>query len=69
MAPVQIIDQYYLTITFLISLALQGSLFLISFTFQTDKFTDVGGSANFFLLALFTLLVGQTFFTRNVLVR
>jgi hypothetical protein len=32
-----VLDDYYLAITFLVSLALQGSLFLISFTLQTDK--------------------------------
>lgn len=69
MAPVIILDQYYLAITFLISLVLQGSLFIVSFTFQTDKFTDVGGSANFFLLAIFTLCAGGTYYARNIVAR
>lgn len=63
---VHVLDNYYLAITFLISLALQSSLFLISFFAQTDKLTDLGGSANFFILALFTLLSGNTFYARNV---
>lgn len=39
---VHVLDDYYLAITFLISLGLQGALFLISFSFQTDKLTDLG---------------------------
>lgn len=103
---VHVLDNYYLAITFLISLGLQGTLFLVSFSFQTDKLTDLGtsplplpilqhsrgngtkasgaltgvaglpfclttagGSANFFLLALFTLLAGNTFYARNIIAR
>ncbi|KAL8287537.1 hypothetical protein RQP46_003395 [Phenoliferia psychrophenolica] len=61
-----VLDDYYLAITFLISLGLQGALFLISFSLQTDKLTDLGGSANFFLLAIFTLCAGGTYHTRNI---
>ncbi|SCV72331.1 BQ2448_3868 [Microbotryum intermedium] len=66
MAPVIVLDQYYLAITFLISLGLQGALFAICFGFQTDKLTDLGGSINFFIIALFTLLAGDTFYARNI---
>lgn len=37
MAVRHVLDDYYLAITFLVSLGLQGSLFLISFALQTDK--------------------------------
>ncbi|KAK4702709.1 hypothetical protein P7C70_g3520, partial [Phenoliferia sp. Uapishka_3] len=83
---VHVLDNYYLAITFLISLGLQGALFIISFSLQTDKLTDLGehfyafwktvgqsdvwltlgGSANFFLLAIVTLTAGNTFYTRNI---
>ncbi|SGZ08639.1 BQ5605_C030g10807 [Microbotryum silenes-dioicae] len=66
MSPVTVLDQYYLAITFLISLGLQGALFAICFIFQTDKVTDLGGSINFFILALFTLLAGNTYYARNI---
>lgn len=69
MAPIVILDQYYLAITFLISLALQGTLFLTSFALQTDKATDFGGSMNFLLLAAFTLGAGKNFSARNVVAR
>ena len=52
MAPQLVLDSYYLAITFLISLALQGSAFLVSFTLQTDKLTDLMGSINFFVIAI-----------------
>lgn len=66
-----VLDGFYLLSTFLISLALQGSLFLVSFAFQTDKFTDLGGATNFLILALFTLFAGAaaTFQTRNLVAR
>ncbi|KAM0748107.1 DUF1295-domain-containing protein [Meredithblackwellia eburnea MCA 4105] len=66
---VHVLDNYYLSITFLISLALQASLFITSYAFQTDKLTDLGGATNFLLLALFTLFAGapQTYHTRNIL--
>lgn len=69
MSPAHVLDDYYLAITFLISLALQGSLFAISFTLQTDKLTDAGGSVNFFILALFTLIAGNTYYARNLVAR
>lgn len=69
MAPLLILDQYYLGITFLISLALQGTLFISSFLLQTDKMTDFGGSMNFLLLAAFTLGAGKNFSARNVIAR
>ena len=37
-----VLDDYYLAITFLVSLGLQGALFVISFSLQTDKLTDLG---------------------------
>lgn len=37
MGVVHVLDDYYLAITFLVSLALQGTLFIISFSLQTDK--------------------------------
>ena len=69
MSPAHVLDDYYLAITFLISLALQGSLFAINFTLQTDKLTDAGGSVNFFILALFTLIAGNTYYAKNLVAR
>ncbi|KAF8131827.1 DUF1295-domain-containing protein [Boletus edulis] len=67
MAPVIVLDRYYLAITFLITLAYQLFGFAIAWTFQFDKITDLTGGSNFFILSLITLLLGQTFCARNLL--
>ena len=63
---VQILDNYYLAITFLVSLGLQGSLLAFAFLFQSDKLTDLGGSLNFLLIAILTLCAGGTYTARQV---
>ncbi|KAK1229620.1 hypothetical protein PQX77_007313 [Marasmius sp. AFHP31] len=66
MAPVYALDHYYLAITVLVTTAYQLLGFAIAWTFQFDKITDFTGGSNFFLLALLTLLIGNTFHTRNI---
>ena len=63
---VHILDNYYLAITFLVSLALQAGLLAFAFLCQSDKLTDLGGSLNFFLIALLTLCAGNTYSARQV---
>ncbi|KAG0144337.1 hypothetical protein CROQUDRAFT_716696 [Cronartium quercuum f. sp. fusiforme G11] len=63
--PVIVLDQYYLAITFFITLTIQSLAFLISYALQFDKITDFSGGANFAILALVTFLFGQTFEARN----
>ncbi|KAH9461709.1 hypothetical protein MJO29_009198 [Puccinia striiformis f. sp. tritici] len=65
MAPIYVLDKNYLAITFLISLAIQSLAFIVSYTLQFDKITDFSGGSNFFILALITLIYGQTFESRN----
>jgi len=64
--PVHILDKYYLAITILITTAYQLLGFFIAWTFQFDKITDFTGGSNFFILAILTLCVGDTFHTRNI---
>ncbi|KXN81515.1 hypothetical protein AN958_04452 [Leucoagaricus sp. SymC.cos] len=66
MAPVHALDRYYLLITFLVTTGWQLSGFAIAFTMKFDKITDFTGGSNFFLLALLTLLIGNTFYARNI---
>ncbi|TRM65212.1 DUF1295-domain-containing protein [Schizophyllum amplum] len=66
MAPVYALDHYYLGFTVLITLGYQMLGFLIAWTLQFDKITDFTGGSNFFLLALLTLLIGNTFHARNI---
>ncbi|WWC59242.1 uncharacterized protein I303_101792 [Kwoniella dejecticola CBS 10117] len=66
MSPHIIIDQYNLTISFLITLAWQMIGFAIAWTFKFDKVTDFTGGSNFFILALITLTTGDTYTARNI---
>jgi len=63
---VHVLDQYYLAITLLVTIGYQLTGFAIAWTFQFDKITDFTGGSNFFLLALLTLLMGNTFHARNI---
>ncbi|KAL1747891.1 hypothetical protein HDZ31DRAFT_80051 [Schizophyllum fasciatum] len=66
MAPVYALDHYYLAITLLVTIGYQMLGFFIAWTLQFDKITDFTGGSNFFLLALLTLLIGNTFHARNI---
>ncbi|RXW23980.1 hypothetical protein EST38_g1891 [Candolleomyces aberdarensis] len=66
MAPVHALDKYYLTVTLLVTVGYQLLGFAIAWTFQFDKITDFTGGSNFFLLAILTLCIGNTFYARNV---
>ncbi|OCB85427.1 hypothetical protein A7U60_g7436 [Sanghuangporus baumii] len=59
MAPVHALDKYYLGITILVTIGYQALGFFIAWTFQFDKITDFTG-------ALLTLLIGNTFYARNI---
>ncbi|KAI0000129.1 hypothetical protein BJV74DRAFT_821732 [Russula compacta] len=66
MSPVHVLDRYYLAITALVTVAWQLAGFFVAWTFQFDKITDFTGGSNFFVLALLTLLLGNTYHARNV---
>ncbi|KAI4716201.1 oxidoreductase-like protein [Aureobasidium sp. EXF-10727] len=60
MAPVHVLDDYYLAISFLITLGYQAIFFAISVGFKTDQLNDVAGGTNFVLLAIITVsMYGQ----------
>ncbi|KAG2347565.1 DUF1295-domain-containing protein [Suillus weaverae] len=59
MAPVHVLDQYYLSITLLVTIAWQLIAFSAAWKFKTDKLTGFAG-------ALMTLLLGNTYCGRNV---
>ncbi|KAL1864363.1 hypothetical protein Daus18300_007787 [Diaporthe australafricana] len=52
---VHVLDDYYLAITLLITVAYQLFFFAIAFTFKFDKLTDFAGGTNFVVLAIITL--------------
>ena len=55
MGAVHVLDNYYLAITLLITIAYQLFFFCIAFSFKFDKVTDFAGGTNFILLAILTL--------------
>ncbi|KAI5481109.1 DUF1295-domain-containing protein [Pseudohyphozyma bogoriensis] len=62
---IAVLDGFNLAITFLISLGIQATAFIISFTLQTDKLTDFSGSLNFLVLAIYSLVCTE-FYDRNL---
>ncbi|CAL8575178.1 hypothetical protein XPA_001118 [Xanthoria parietina] len=55
MAVVHALDDYYLAITLLITIAYQLFFFSIAFSLKFDKLTDFAGGTNFVVLAIITL--------------
>lgn len=52
---INVLDRYYLSITFLITVAYQLFFFCIAWTLHFDKLTDFAGGTNFVVLAILTL--------------
>jgi steroid 5-alpha reductase family enzyme len=65
-APVRALDNYYLGITALVTVAYQLVGFSIAFTFKFDKLTDFMGGTNFVWLAILTLGMSRTTFARQI---
>ncbi|KAI0169937.1 DUF1295-domain-containing protein [Hypoxylon sp. FL1284] len=53
--PIHVLDDYYLAITLLVTIAYQLVFFSIAFYFKFDKVTDFAGGTNFAVLAMLTL--------------
>jgi len=65
--PVHVLDNYYLAITLLITVAYQLIGFAIAFTFKFDKITDFMGGSNFVWLAIITLAMGGSTHPRQII--
>lgn len=66
MATVHVLDDYYLAITLLITVAYQLFFFAIAFTLKFDKLTDFAGGTNFALLSVVTLALSGHHHARQV---
>ena len=64
--PVHVLDDYYLAITLLVTIAYQLIGFSIAFTLKFDKLTDFMGGTNFVWLAIFTLAMSGTTHARQI---
>ncbi|KAI5927194.1 hypothetical protein F4810DRAFT_652747 [Camillea tinctor] len=58
--PVYVLDNYYLAITLLVTIAYQLIFFSVAFALKFDKLTDFAGGTNFALLAVLTLAFSST---------
>ena len=54
-------DEHFILVSLLITVCMQMSFFAIAYTLQIDKVTDFAGAANFLLLAIITLWLGEDF--------
>ncbi|KAF4979838.1 hypothetical protein FZEAL_4032 [Fusarium zealandicum] len=66
MAVVHVLDNYYLAITAIITVAYQLFFFAIAFTCKFDKLTDFAGGTNFALLAVLTLALSGHSHARQI---
>ena len=66
-APVHVLDDYYLAITLLITVAYQLIGFSIAFSCKFDKLTDFMGGTNFVWLAIITLAMSGTTDARQII--
>jgi len=67
-APIHVLDNYYLAITLLITIAYQLIGFSIAFSFKFDKLTDFMGGTNFVWLAIITIAFSGTTNARQIIV-
>ncbi|KAG8624032.1 hypothetical protein KVT40_009008 [Elsinoe batatas] len=65
---VRVLDDYYLAITLLITIAYQLFFFSIAWTLKFDKLTDFAGGTNFAVLAIITLAFSQDPNPRQIVV-
>ncbi|KAK5289777.1 hypothetical protein BJ546DRAFT_322671 [Cryomyces antarcticus] len=68
MAEIRVLDDYYLAITLLITIAYQLFFFSIAFSLKFDKLTDFAGGTNFTVLAIITLAFSGHHNARQIVV-
>lgn len=65
-SPSHVLDDYYLAITLIITVAYQLIGFSIAYTLKFDKITDFMGGSNFVILAIVTLSMGGSTDARQI---
>ncbi|EXV00095.1 DUF1295 domain protein [Metarhizium robertsii] len=66
MAVTHVLDNYYLGITAIVTVAYQLFFFAIAYSFKFDKLTDLAGGTNFAILAILTLSLSGHHHARQV---
>ena len=64
--PVVVLDQYYYSLSALITVGFQLACFAIAATCKFDLITDFAGSMNFVLLSVLTLVLGNNYGSRGI---
>ena len=54
-------DVHYLALSFLVTVFMQLSFFVVAYCFEFDLVTDFAGSSNFIVLAVLTLCLGGAY--------
>lgn len=65
---VYVLDDNYLAITAIVTVVFQFMFFVVTYLCRFDKLTDFAGGSNFVILALLTLLLGQTYYARQIVI-
>lgn len=65
---IEVLDSNYLTLCAIVTVCYQLSFFFVAAKLKFDKVTDFAGGTNFLILAVLTLILGESFFTRQILV-
>lgn len=65
-SPVHVLDDYYLAITLIITVAYQLIGFSIAYTLKFDKITDFMGGSNFVIMGIITLSMGGSTHPRQI---
>ena len=64
--PTVILDEYYYSLSALITVGLQLACWAIAATCKFDLITDFAGSTNFVVLSVLTVVLGNNFGTRGI---
>lgn len=65
---IQVLDSNYLALCAIVTICYQLSFFFVAATLKFDKVTDFAGGTNFLVLAVLTLILGESYFPRQILV-
>ncbi|CAN0271386.1 unnamed protein product, partial [Scytosiphon promiscuus] len=61
-------DDHLLLITLVVTVVFQLAFFFVAFACKFDKVTDFAGGSNFVVLAIVTLVLGDYYYARQILV-
>merc|ERR1719453_1192020 len=60
-------DTHYLLLSLFITIVIQWGGFIAAYALQSENFFDLLGAANFILLGVVSLVLGETYYTRQII--